>query len=152
MTSNAPAGLIRRIHVHVRAVPAPLRSLHNPHTPAIQLPDHRPTGMLRRLEVGPNRPTWGRSTRVLMPTPPDIQFDRFYKHDELTALLRAYTEAYPAFAALESIGQSHEGREIWCLTITNSATGAHDTKPAQYIDGNMHAGEVTGSAAALYTA
>ncbi|HET8632423.1 MAG TPA: M14 family metallopeptidase [Thermomicrobiales bacterium] len=81
----------------------------------------------------------------------EIAFDRFYTHDELTALLRGYAERHPALAALASIGQSHEGRDIWCLTITNRATGPHDAKPAQYIDGNMHAGEVTGSAAALYT-
>ena len=87
-----------------------------------------------------------------MATTPTIQFDRFYRYDDLTAILRGYVAAYPNFAALDSIGQSHEGREIWCLTLTNGATGAHDTKPAQYIDGNMHAGEVTGSAAALYSA
>jgi murein tripeptide amidase MpaA len=83
--------------------------------------------------------------------PPRAAFDRFYTYDELTAILRGYAEGYPQLASLESIGQSHEGRDIWCLTITNSATGAHDTKPAQYVDANMHAGEVTGSAVALYT-
>ncbi len=83
---------------------------------------------------------------------PTVKFDRFYRHDDLTAILQSYVDQYPKLAALESIGKSHEGRDIWCLTLTNTATGAHDTKPAQYIDGNMHAGEVTGSAVALYTA
>ncbi len=82
---------------------------------------------------------------------PTVSFDRFYRPGELADILRGYAEAYPAFAALASIGQSHEGRDIWCLTITNVATGAHDTKPAQYIDGSMHAGEVTGMMAALYS-
>lgn len=84
-------------------------------------------------------------------SPPVVHFDRFYRYDELTAILRAYADTYPALAALEAIGRSYEGRDIWCLTVTNRATGAHDTKPAQYIDANMHAGEVTGSAVALYT-
>ncbi|MGN6757097.1 MAG: M14 family metallopeptidase [Thermomicrobiales bacterium] len=80
-----------------------------------------------------------------------VAFDRFYRYDDLTAILQQYAATYPALAALASIGKSYEGRDIWCLMITNTATGAHDTKPAQYIDANMHAGEVTGSAAALYT-
>jgi murein tripeptide amidase MpaA len=84
-------------------------------------------------------------------TAPVVAFDRFYRYDDLTAILHNYVATYPALAALASIGKSYEGRDIWCLTITNTATGAHETKPAQYIDGNMHAGEVTGSAAALYT-
>jgi murein tripeptide amidase MpaA len=84
-------------------------------------------------------------------TAPAVAFDRFYRYDDLTAILQQYAATYPALAALASIGKSYEGRDIWRLTITNTATGAHDTKPAQYIDANMHAGEVTGSAAALYT-
>lgn len=86
-----------------------------------------------------------------MATPPSVSFDRFYRPGELADILHGYAEAFPDFASIASIGQSHEGRDIWCLTITNSATGAHDTKPAQYIDGNMHAGEVTGMMAALYS-
>lgn len=86
-----------------------------------------------------------------MANAPTVSFDRFYRYEELTAILRGYADAFPALAGVASIGQSHEGRDIWCLTITNGATGAPDTKPAQYIDANMHAGEVTGSAAALYS-
>ncbi|HSL93803.1 MAG TPA: M14 family metallopeptidase [Bacillota bacterium] len=80
----------------------------------------------------------------------DITFDRYYKYEELTGLLNKYTEEYPEFAALSSIGKSHEGRDIWVMTLTNSATGKHGDKPAMYVDANIHAGEVTGSVAALY--
>jgi hypothetical protein len=62
-----------------------------------------------------------------MPNAPTVHFDRFYQYEELTAILRGYAAAFPALAGVESIGQSHEGRDIWCLTITNGATGAHDT-------------------------
>ncbi|HMM42966.1 MAG TPA: M14 family zinc carboxypeptidase, partial [Thermomicrobiales bacterium] len=81
-----------------------------------------------------------------------IDISRFHTYDELTALLKGLVETYPTLATLESIGQSHEGRQIWLVTITNQETGAADDKPAMYIDGNIHAGEVTGCNVALYTA
>ncbi|MDP2872059.1 MAG: M14 family metallopeptidase [Bacillota bacterium] len=80
----------------------------------------------------------------------DIQFDRYLKYDELTGYLQAVAAAYPHLATLGSIGKSYEGRELWLLTLTNSATGGHETKPAMYVDGNIHAGEVTASMTCLY--
>jgi len=83
--------------------------------------------------------------------PVTVHFDRFYLYAELTEILQAFAAEYPHLASLESIGKSYEGRDIWCMTITNRATGAPEDKPAMYIDANIHAGEVTGSAVALYT-
>ena len=80
----------------------------------------------------------------------NANFDRYYKYEELSDCLRQYAAAYPHLAALESIGTSHEGREVWAITITNTEKGNHDEKPGMYVDGNIHAGEVTGSMAALY--
>jgi len=80
----------------------------------------------------------------------DIKFDKYYLYDELTAYLKEFTAAYPQFVELSSIGKSFEGREIWVVTLTSSATGAAEEKPAMYVDGNIHAGEVTGSIACLY--
>ena len=51
---------------------------------------------------------------------------------------------------VESYGNSYEGRDLWIATITDSSTGAHDTKPAHWVDANIHAIEVTGGVAALY--
>src|SRR4249920_1041886 len=81
---------------------------------------------------------------------PDIQFDRYYRYDELTGLLQSFATDYPKLAALESIGKSFEGRAIWVLTLTNSATGPAAEKPALWVDGNIHATEVSASAATLY--
>lgn len=81
-----------------------------------------------------------------------IDVSRFHTFDELTSLLQGLVASYPKLATLESIGKSHEGRDIWLVTITNQETGAADDKPAMYIDGNIHAGEVTGCNVALYTA
>ncbi|MBI1280715.1 MAG: peptidase M14 [Anaerolineaceae bacterium] len=81
----------------------------------------------------------------------NIDFGEYFLFDELTGHLKALANSYPQLATLESLGKSWRQRDIWCMTITNSATGAHDTKPAFYIDAHIHAEEVTTSHTALYT-
>lgn len=81
---------------------------------------------------------------------PAILFDRYYKYDELTALLHAYEAEFPDLIELSSIGKSHEGREIWLVTVTNKKTGAHQGKPAYWCDANIHATEVSPGTAVLY--
>lgn len=81
---------------------------------------------------------------------PQPAFDRFYRHAELTELLRAYAAARPDLIELRSIGQSHEGRDIWLAVVTARQTGADIDKPAFWIDGNIHAAELTASTACLY--
>jgi murein tripeptide amidase MpaA len=51
---------------------------------------------------------------------------------------------------LQSIGKSHEGRDVWLATVTCFATGADEDKPALWVDGNIHASEVSPSTACLY--
>lgn len=75
----------------------------------------------------------------------------YYTYDVLTKLLHDLVDAYPHLAAIESIGKSFEGRELWLVTLTNKETGPALEKPAYWIDGNTHAGEVTGSTVVLYT-
>ena len=81
---------------------------------------------------------------------PAIEFNRYYKYEEMTALLEAYAAETPDLVTLESMGKSYEGREIWVLTLTNKATGPHSEKPALWIDGNIHASELSPSTACLY--
>lgn len=81
---------------------------------------------------------------------PDIHFDRFYRYDDLTRLLNAYATEYPALVSVASIGKSYEGRDIWLVTVTNTATGPAEEKPALWVDANIHASEVSPSSAALY--
>lgn len=80
---------------------------------------------------------------------PDIAFDRYYRYDELTELLRAYASEHLDLIELEAIGQSHEGRDIWMVTVTDKSTGAAKDKPAFWCDGNIHASEVSASTAVL---
>ncbi len=80
---------------------------------------------------------------------PRVDFDRYYRYDELTQLLRAFAEEYPGLVELSSIGKSHEGRDIWLLTVTDRETGPAEDKPAFWADGNIHASEVSASTAIL---
>lgn len=79
-----------------------------------------------------------------------IAYDRYYRYDALTELLEQLVQTYPTLLAMESVGKSHEGRDIWVLTVTNQATGPASDKPAYWIDANIHASELAGGAAALY--
>src|SRR5690349_12256708 len=81
---------------------------------------------------------------------PRIRFDKFYRYNELTRLLKDYAKEYPDLIRLESIGKSHEGRDVWLITATNFKSGVDTEKPAFWVDGNIHASEVTASSAALY--
>ena len=77
-------------------------------------------------------------------------FDRFLRHDDLTAWLHATAAANPGLMTVEQYGTSYEGRPLWLATLTDQSTGAHHTKPAHWVDANIHAIEVTGGVAALY--
>jgi murein tripeptide amidase MpaA len=85
-----------------------------------------------------------------MPAIPIPRFDTFYRHDELTRLLQDYAAAAPHLVQLQSIGKSFEGRDIWLLVLTQRKTGDDVDKPAFWVDGNIHAAELTASTACLY--
>lgn len=77
-------------------------------------------------------------------------FDHYYRYDELTNILNELVAAHPELARIESIGKSYEGRDVWLVTVTNTATGADKDKPALWIDGNIHASEVSPASACVY--
>ena len=77
-------------------------------------------------------------------------FDRFLRYDELVAWLHEVAEAHPGLVTLETYGRSHEGRDLWLVTVTDQRAGAHDTKPAHWVDANIHSVELTASVAACH--
>ncbi|MEO8478859.1 MAG: M14 family metallopeptidase, partial [Gemmatimonadota bacterium] len=81
-----------------------------------------------------------------------IMWDRFYDHAAIGEIGRRLQAAHPNTCRLSSIGKSHENREMWLITVTNFDVGDPDTKPAMYIDGNIHSNEVQGTEFAMYTA
>ena len=82
-----------------------------------------------------------------MPTP---RFDHYYRYAEFSELLLALAAAHPELMRVESIGKSHEGRDIWLATLTCFDAGDDRDKPAFWVDGNLHAPELAGSSACLY--
>jgi murein tripeptide amidase MpaA len=79
-----------------------------------------------------------------------IQFDHYHRYEELTSLLKMVATEFPKLCNLNSIGKSTAGRELWIMEITNYETGPPNEKPSVYIDGNTHAGEVTGREVCLW--
>jgi murein tripeptide amidase MpaA len=82
-----------------------------------------------------------------MPAP---RFDHLHTYAELTDALEHLAAAAPELMTVEVAGTSHEGRSIWLATVTNTATGPHDEKPAIFVEANIHATEITASTAALH--
>ena len=79
-----------------------------------------------------------------------FDFSHYYTYDELVKYLHHLAQSYPHLISLKVIGQSYAGRDIWLAILTDQETGAAVEKPGYWIDANTHAGEVTGSAVALY--
>lgn len=80
---------------------------------------------------------------------PEVAWDRYYRYADLTKIIEGYRDENPGLVQVESVGKSHEGRDIWLVTVTDSATGPAADKPAFWCDGNIHASEVSASTAVL---
>jgi len=79
-----------------------------------------------------------------------IRYDTYYRYDAITSFLTEWSKTFPRLCRLGSLGKSYEGRDIWLLVVTNFDTGPDEEKPAYWVDGNIHATEVSPSSAALY--
>ena len=127
----------------------PLTQLDGPGTQAAA--PARVAAVLRHLAAA--SPTAGSSSSShAPPKPPVLQQERYLTYAELTEMCQGVASAYPELCELSSIGASREGREVWLLTLTDSATGPADSKPAYFIYGNIHASEPTGAHCAVYNA
>jgi hypothetical protein len=82
----------------------------------------------------------------------EISFNRYYTAEGLETLAKKLAAAHPDLISVQSIGKSYEGRDLWCMTVTDQSTGSDLEKPGFYIDGNIHSNEIQGSEIAIYTA
>lgn len=80
---------------------------------------------------------------------PSVQFDRYYKYEELMDILRAFASENPELVEIRTIGQSQEGRDIPMAVVTDRTTGLPEDKPGFWCDGNIHASELSASTAVL---
>ncbi len=80
--------------------------------------------------------------------PPGLVFDfgrwPYPLNDEMGEDLRRLAAQYPRLARVHQIGESRRGRPLWVIELTNIDTGPGETKPGMWMDGNIHAGELTG--------
>jgi len=70
----------------------------------------------------------------------------YLNYEQLVAQLRAWADAYPQLVRLKSLARTPEGRDVWLLAI---GTDPDRVRPAVWVDGNVHAGELAGSSCAL---
>ncbi len=79
-----------------------------------------------------------------------VDWNRFYTAAETNQILREFHVLYPDLTELHQVGESYRGQPLMLMTITNEATGPAADKPALYVDGGIHAGELTASAVATH--
>lgn len=85
---------------------------------------------------------------------PEVRFDfsrwPYPVHQETANHFQELTRQYPKLARVHNIGKSGKGRDLWVIEITNSDTGPGGSKPGLWMDGNIHAAEVTGRQLVMY--
>lgn len=73
---------------------------------------------------------------------PEVAPDPAYtNYAELTALLSDYRSRFPEIVSVQSIGKSHEGRDIWAVKISDNVD-ADEGEPAVFFNAMHHAREV----------
>jgi hypothetical protein len=80
-----------------------------------------------------------------------IEVNRWHDTAELQADMKTLEKAYPKFLKYVSLGKSYDGRDIAAMIVNNPETGADITKPAMYIEANIHGNEVQGGEICIYT-
>jgi hypothetical protein len=79
-----------------------------------------------------------------------VAWDRFYTSAQTDRILSELHDLHPGLTELYSIGRTRAGKPLMVMEITNEATGPASEKPALYVDGGIHAGELPGSAVATH--
>jgi hypothetical protein len=80
-----------------------------------------------------------------------LDFNRWHDVAELKSDFEKLEKAFPKLLKMTSLGRSHGGRDIILMTINNPDTGAEMSKPAMYIEANVHGNEIQGAEVSLYT-
>lgn len=81
----------------------------------------------------------------------ELDVQSLYDHGELGAALRALVQAYPELLALQSLGTSREGRELWMVTAAGPGPLAPEDRSALLALGGRGGEDVHGAEMALFT-
>lgn len=79
-------------------------------------------------------------------------YSAYHDYDEVLAELNRIVEEFPEIAALEVIGQSVEGRDIWAIRISDNAPEIEAAEPGMMLMGCHHAREWISVEVPLYFA
>lgn len=81
-------------------------------------------------------------------------FKQYFDYESMTYYLKSLEQKYPELVNLWSIGQTFEGREIWCAKISDNARTSDDGEPGSEPDallvGAHHGNEWISYETALY--
>ena len=80
----------------------------------------------------------------------NINWARYYNSEEMLKIMKELERRYPKLAKVYVIGKSYLGKDLHLTEITNREIKPALSKPAIYIDGNMHRGERTEAMLTLY--
>ena len=76
-------------------------------------------------------------------------YEHFHTYAEVSAELDAAVADHPGIVSKFSIGQSHQGREIWAVKISDNV-GVDEDEPEVFFDGLIHARERLSNEMAMY--
>jgi len=79
-----------------------------------------------------------------------MDFKHYHTYWETVDFLKKWAKEYPDLVDIYVVAQSFGGVDIYQVTVTNKKTGKDTDKPAMYVEGNRHAGEVTAGESALW--
>lgn len=76
-----------------------------------------------------------------------FKYDHYFDYEEMMTMIHYFKKQYPLICSTEVICKTQEGRDVVAVTLS---LGNPSHKKAFYVDGNTHAGEVSGSIACLH--
>ena len=84
-----------------------------------------------------------------MPVVPPLKTESYLRYEEMCQHVRTLADALPHLVKVHTIGASRSGRSLLLVEVTAQATGAAESKPAVWLDGNNRGCEVGSSMACL---
>lgn len=77
-------------------------------------------------------------------------FGGYYSFAQMEAAMDELVSAYPTLAQKISLGQSHLGRDIWCIKISDNVTSDETGEPEVLYMGLQHAREAIGGSSMIF--